>query len=72
MPAKADQRIQDALDGTAEENHSGHPTVVRRIPYGRIFWEQVKRNGIDYIALYDVNEKGKRVQILGAELAWVQ
>lgn len=32
VPAKADQRIQDALDGTAEENHSGHPTVVRRIP----------------------------------------
>ena len=32
-------------------------------------WEQVKRDGIDYIALYYVNEKGKPVQILDAELA---
>ena len=32
-------------------------------------WEQVKRDGIDYIALYYVNEKGKQVQILDAELA---
>ena len=32
-------------------------------------WEQVKRDGIDYIALYYVNEEGKQVQILDAELA---
>ena len=32
-------------------------------------WEQAKRDGIDYIALYYVNEKGKPVQILDAELA---
>ena len=31
--------------------------------------EQVKRDGIDYIALYYVNEKGQQVQILDAELA---
>ena len=36
----------------------------RRMP-----WEQVKRDGIDYIALYYVNEEGKQVQILDAELA---
>ena len=36
----------------------------RRMP-----WEQVKRDGIDYIALYYVNDKGKQVQILDAELA---
>jgi len=35
----------------------------------RMPWEQVKRDGIDYIALYYVNEKGKPVQILDAELA---
>ena len=36
----------------------------RRMP-----WEQIKRDGIDYIALYYVNEEGKQVQILDAELA---
>lgn len=50
----------------------GEADTIESINGGRIFWEQVKRNGIDYIALYDVNEKGKRVQILGAEMAWVQ
>ena len=25
----ADQCIQDVLDGTAEENHSGYPVIVR-------------------------------------------
>ena len=35
----------------------------------RVPWEQVKRDGIDYIALYYVNEEGKQVQILDAELA---
>ena len=35
----------------------------------RMSWEQVKRDGIDYIALYYVNDKGKKVQILDAELA---
>ena len=35
----------------------------------RMLWEQVKRDGIDYIALYYVNEKGIQVQILDAELA---
>ena len=29
---------------------------------------RVKRDGIDYIALYYVNEKGKPVQILDAEI----
>ena len=35
----------------------------------RMPWEQVKRDGIDYIALYYVNEEGKQVRILDAELA---
>ncbi len=35
----------------------------------RMPWEQVKRDGIDYIALYYVNDKGKQLQILDAELA---
>ena len=46
----------------------GEDTVVL-INGERIPWEQVKRDGIDYIALYYVNEKGKPVQILDAELA---
>ena len=32
-------------------------------------WEQVKRDGLDWITLYYVNEKGKKVQILDEELA---
>ena len=35
----------------------------------RMPWEQVKRDGIDYTALYYVNEKRKISQILDAELA---
>ena len=35
----------------------------------RMPWEQVRRDGIDYIALYYVNEEGKQVRILDAELA---
>ena len=43
--------------------------TVELINGERMLWEQVKRDGIDYIALYYVNEKGKQVQILDAELA---
>ena len=43
--------------------------TVELISGGRMPWEQVKRDGIDYIALYYVDEKGKQVQILDAELA---
>ena len=43
--------------------------TVELINGERIPWEQVKRDGIDYIALYYVNEEGKQVQILDAELA---
>ena len=43
--------------------------TVELINGERMPWEQVKRNGIDYIALFYVNEKGKKVQILDAELA---
>ena len=43
--------------------------TVELIGGERMPWEQVKRDGIDYIALYYVNEKGKPVQILDAELA---
>ena len=43
--------------------------TVELISGGRMPWEQVKRDGIDYIALYYVDEGGKQVQILDAELA---
>ena len=43
--------------------------TVELINGERMPWEQVKRDGIDYIALYYVNEKGQQVQILDAELA---
>ena len=43
--------------------------TVELINGERMPWEQVRRDGIDYIALYYVNEKGKQVQILDAELA---
>ena len=43
--------------------------TVELINGERMPWEQVKRDGIDYIALYYVNEEGKPVQILDAELA---
>lgn len=43
--------------------------TVELINGERMPWEQVKRDSIDYIALYYVNEKGKPVQILDAELA---
>lgn len=32
-------------------------------------WDQVKRDGIDYIALYYIDENGNKIQILDAELA---
>ena len=43
--------------------------TVELIRGGRMPWEQIKRDGIDYIALFYVDEKGKQVQILDAELA---
>ena len=43
--------------------------MVALINGERMTWEQVKRDGIDYIALYYVNEEGKQVQILDNELA---
>lgn len=43
--------------------------MVELINGERMSWEQVKRDGIDYIALYYVNEEGKQVQILDNELA---
>ena len=43
--------------------------TVELISGGRMPWEQIKRDGIDYIALYYVDEQGKQVQILDAELA---
>lgn len=43
--------------------------TVELINGERMPWEQVKRDGIDYIALYYVNESGNQVQILDAELA---
>lgn len=43
--------------------------TVELINGERMSWEQVKRDGIDYIGLYYVNEEGKQVQILDNELA---
>ena len=43
--------------------------TVELINGERMPWEQVKRDGIDYIALYYVNKEGEAVQILDAELA---
>lgn len=43
--------------------------TVELISGERMAWEQVKRDGIDYIALYYVDEKGRQVQIMDAELA---
>ena len=43
--------------------------TVELINGERMSWEQVKRDGIDYIALYYVNEEGRQVQILDNELA---
>ena len=43
--------------------------MVELINGEHMLWEQVKRDGIDYIALYYVNEEGKQVQILDNELA---
>lgn len=43
--------------------------TVELINGERMPWEQVKRDGIDYIALFYVTAEGKEVQILDAELA---
>ena len=51
----------------ARDPASGEEFVI--FDGGRMPWEQVKRDGIDYIALYYVDEGGKQVQILDAELA---
>lgn len=51
---------------TFEVDEYGMVTVINgeRVP-----WAQVKRDGIDYIALFCVDEKGKKLQILDVELA---
>ena len=33
-------------------------------------WEQVKTDGIDYFALYLIDEQGQKIQIMCEELAW--
>lgn len=52
-----------------EEFEVDEDGMVTLINGERMPWEQVKRDGIDYIALYYVNEKGKQIQILDNELA---
>ena len=51
---------------TFEVDERGMVTLIngKRVP-----WAQVKRDGIDYIALFCVDEKGKKLQILDVELA---
>ena len=43
--------------------------MVKVINGKAISWAQVKRDGIDYIALFCVDEKDKKIQILDVELA---
>ena len=52
-----------------EDFQVNEDSMVALINGERMPWEQVKRDGIDYIALYYVNEEGKQVQILDNELA---
>ena len=52
-----------------EDFEPDEPDTVELINGERMPREQVKRDGNDYIALYYVNEKGRPVQILDAELA---
>lgn len=52
-----------------EDFQVNEDVMVALINGERMPWEQVKKDGIDYIALYYVNEEGKQVQILDNELA---
>ena len=56
-------------DDEKEDFEVDENDTVELIRGGRMPWEQTKRDGIDYIALFYVDEKGKQVQILDAELA---
>ena len=56
-------------DDEKEDFEVDENDTVELINGERMPWEQVKRDSLDYIALYYVNKKGKRVQILDAELA---
>ena len=56
-------------DDEKEDFEVDENDTVELIRGGRMPWEQIKRDGIDYIALFYVDEKGKQVQILDAELA---
>ena len=82
MVDKGAESMKDVPDGTSipvsvwcsyedekEDFEPDEADTVELINGERMPWEQVKRDGIDYIALYYVNEKGKPVQILDAELA---
>ena len=56
-------------DDEKEDWEPDEDDTVELINGGRMPWEQVKRDGIDYIALFYVDEKGKQIQILDEELA---
>ena len=56
-------------DDEKEDFEVDENDTVELIRGGRMPWEQIKRDGIDYIALFYVDEKRKQVQILDAELA---
>ena len=56
-------------DDEKEDFEVDEADTVELLSGGRMPWEQVKRDGIDYIALFYVDENGKLVQILDAELA---
>lgn len=43
--------------------------LVELVDGRKMHWETVNRDGIDYIALFFVNDEGEQVQILDAELA---
>ena len=55
---------EEKEDYDADEND-----MVELIDGSRIPWEQVKRDGIDDIALFYINKDRKQVQIFDAELA---
>ena len=56
-------------DDEKEDWEPDEDDTVELINGGRMPWEQVKRDGIDYIALFYVDEKGKQIQNLDEELA---
>lgn len=56
-------------EGEKEDYGIDENDMVKLVDGSQITWENVKRDGIDYIALFFVNEDGRKIQILDVELA---